>query len=158
MAQEQLVLPFAKSLQDMIQQMANIEVALEGNFYDEKEELISLGVTSIISFAGKIRGRLVLDMESALALAFAGEVNGRNFTSEHELMVLMSISELNNIVAGDANTYLNNQFHLSLRLAPPFVFAGKNTIIQTPKIPSSSIYCKTQYGKIKVNVGFEGSV
>lgn len=158
MAQEQLVLPFAKSVQDMIQQMAGIEVTMEGNFYDEKEELISLGVSSVISFAGKIRGRLVLDMESVLALAFANKINSRNYTSEREIMVLMSISELNNIVAGDANTYLNNQFQLGLRLAPPFVFVGKNAIIQTPRIPSYSINCKTQYGKLKVNIGFEGSV
>jgi chemotaxis protein CheX len=158
MAQEQLVLPFAKSVQEMIQQMAGIEVTVEGNFYDEKEELISLGVSSVISFTGKIKGRLVIDMESALALAFANKINGRKFTSEREIIVLMSVSELNNIVAGDANTYLNNQFKLGLRLAPPFVFAGNNAIIQTPRIPSASINCKTEYGKLKVNVGFEGRV
>jgi chemotaxis protein CheX len=158
MGQEKLVLPFAKSVRDMIQQMANIEVGLEGDFHDEHEELISLGVASVISFAGKIKGRLVLDMEPALALAFAGKLNGRNYPSEREVMVLMSVSELNNIVAGDANTYLNNQFHLSLRLAPPVVFAGNQAIIHTPRIPSSSLFCQTQYGKLKVNVGFEGSV
>lgn len=158
MAQEQLVLPFAKSVQDIIHQMAGIEVTLDGAFYDEKEELVSLGVSSVISFAGKIRGRLVLDLESALALAFAGEIIGRKFTSEREIMVLMSVSELNNIVAGDANTYLNNQYKLGLRLAPPFVFVGKDAIIQTPLIHSFSINCKTQYGKLKVNIGFEGSM
>lgn len=158
MAQEKLVLPFAKSVQEMIRQMAGIEVGFEGDFYDETEELTSLGVSSVISFAGKIRGRLVLDMEPALALAFAGKINDREFTTEREVMVLMSVSELNNIVAGDANTYLNNQFHLGLRLAPPVVFAGNKAIIHTPRIPSASLSCITPYGKLKVNVGFEGSV
>jgi chemotaxis protein CheX len=155
---QELTAPFLHSTQNMIQQMAGIIVTPEGDFYEEKNDLVSLGVASLVSFGGKMKGRLLLDMEPSLALAFANVINGENYTSDREFMVLMSIAELNNIVAGDANTLINNQFHLNLRLAPPVVFAGKGTIIRIPKIASQSIGCMTPHGRLKVNIAFEGSI
>ena len=59
--------------------MSAIELEPTGLFYPEPDEIVSLGVSSIITFAGKIKGRLLLDMDCALALTIAQNVNGMSF-------------------------------------------------------------------------------
>lgn len=90
-----------------------------------------------------------------MALAIAKSITGTDYDSVKEYLVLASIQELNNIIAGDGITKLNNQYTLGLRLAPPIVFTGKDTVISIPKIEPASIDCVTTYGKLKVNLAFE---
>ena len=153
-----LYTPFVHSVQSIMDQMANIRVEFEGEQFTENDEIISFGVSSIITFAGKVKGRLLIDMEKSLALAIAENITGTKYTSANEYMVLASISELNNIIAGDSVTQLNNQNGLGLRLAPPIVFTGKDTLICIPRISSISLNCMTKYGKMKVNAAFERSL
>lgn len=150
-----LYAPFRDSIKNILKQMADIDVEFSGDFYQESNDIFSLGVSTIISFAGNIKGRLLLDFDEQLALTVAKNLNGQSFDSVREYLVLASISEVNNIVSGDGITALNNAYSLSLRLAPPIVFAGKGAAICIPKISSASIDCSTGYGKLKLNVAFE---
>ncbi|MCX7841946.1 MAG: chemotaxis protein CheX [Clostridia bacterium] len=153
--QAQLYDPFKKSIAGVLRQMSGIELRTTEVFHPETEDIESYGVSSIISFSGKIKGRLLLDIEQSLALEIAKNIVGQEFSSEKEYMVLAAISELNNIVAGDAITALNNMHSLSLRLAPPVVFAGKGAAICIPKLNSYSMYCTSEYGKLRLNAAFE---
>ena len=154
----QLSNPFMDSVRDILKQMANIDVTVTNIICSENDSIYSYGVSSIISCVGKIKGRLLLDMEQAVALAIAQNITGIYYTSVKEYMVLASISEVNNIIAGNAVTMINNMYSLGLRLAPPIVFAGKDSVICIPKISSSSLDCTTRYGKMKINVAFERSI
>ncbi len=156
MLNTKLTQPYVESALNILKDMADIDIEVSGYFYPEPDDLISYGVTSIITFMGNIRGRLVLDMDPELALQIAGNINSESYRDTKDIQVLTSISELNNIVAGHANTDLNNQFKLGLRLAPPIVFTGKKPIICIPKITSESIDCYTKFGRLKINVAFEG--
>lgn len=154
----QLSNPFINSVKDIMMKMADIDVTVTGTVISGNEEIVSYGVTSIVACVGKIKGRLLLDMEQSLAVTIAQNVTGVCYASAKEYMVLATISELNNIIAGDAITVINNQFSLGLRLAPPVVLTGKDVIISIPKISSTSLDCTTRYGKLKVNVAFERSL
>lgn len=155
---KQLYLPFIESVKSILMQMTNIELEPDGECIAEDDEVVSYGVSSIISYSGKLKGRLLLDMEKELALKIAENITGNIYTSTNEYMVLASISELNNIIAGDGITKLNNEYSYGLRLAPPIVFSGRDTVICIPKISSVSLNCKTPYGKMKVNAAFERSL
>lgn len=154
----QLSNPFINSVKDIVMKMAGIDVTVVGTIVTGNEEIISYGVTSIVSCVGKIKGRLLLDMEQSLAVTIAEKVTSVYYASAKEYMVLATISELNNIIAGDAITVINNRFSLGLRLAPPIVLVGKDVVISIPKISSTSLDCVTRYGKLKVNVAFERSI
>lgn len=156
MINPRLTQPYIDSTKNVIKDMADIDIEVSGYFYPDREDIISYGVSSIITFMGKIKGRLVLDMDPELALKIAQNINAENFSSVKEMLVLTSISEINNVIAGHANTNLNNLFNLGLRLAPPIVFTGKKPIICIPKINSESIDCYTKYGRLRLNVAFEG--
>ena len=81
------------------------------------------------------------------------------FTSVKDNLVLATISEMNNIISGDGLTILNNSYNLGLRLAPPIVFTGKGTVICIPKIhPNSIDFMSPKYGKLKLNIAFEGGI
>lgn len=148
--------PFVHSVQNIVKQMADLDVEVTSELYPEHDDLVSLGVTSIINFIGNVKGRLLLDMEPALAMQIAKNINQEDFESVKELLVMASISEMNNIIAGDANTTLNNEFGLKLRLAPPIIFTGKDAIVSIPRIQSASMDCSTSAGKLKINIAFEG--
>lgn len=154
----QLSNPFINSVKGILMEMANIDVTVAGAISSDNDAVVSYGVTSIISCVGKIKGRLMLDMEQSLAVAIAQNVTGICYASVKEYMVLATISEVNNIIAGNAITVINNQFSLGLRLAPPIVLTGEDIIISIPKISSTSLDCTTKYGKLKINVAFERSL
>ena len=154
----QLSNPFIDSVKKILLEMAGIEVAVTGAIGSDNDAVASYGVTSMVSCAGKIKGRLMLDMEQSLAVAIAQNITGIYYTSAKEYMVLASVSEVNNIIAGDAITAINNRFGLGLRLAPPIVLSGKDVVVSIPRLSSSSLDCKTKYGKLKINVAFERSL
>lgn len=153
----QLSNPFIDSTREILKKMADIDVNVTGALSSGDESIMSYGVSSIISCTGKIKGRLLLDMEQSLAVAIAQNITGYAYTSAKEYMVLASVSELNNIIAGNAITQINNQYSLGLRLAPPVVLTGRDVRISIPKISSASLDCVTKYGKLKINVAFERS-
>lgn len=146
---------FVNSIKDIMMQMANIKLEPQGDFTIGNDEIISYGFSSIIAYTGKIKGRLLIDMEQSLALAIAKNITGTDYASEREAMVLAAISELNNITAGDSITKLNNGFSLGLRLAPPIVFTGKDIVICVPKIDSLSMEFAALQGKLRLNIAFE---
>ncbi len=154
----ELYTPFITSTKEIINQMTGIEVLVNDALHSEGEEVVSKGVSSIIAYAGKVKGRLLLDVEGELAITMGKTLTGHHYTSAKEFMVLSSVSEVNNIIAGRAITELNNKYSLDLRLSPPIVFTGKDAVISIPKLYSISVNCSTRYGSLKVNIAFERSV
>ncbi len=154
----ELCTPFAESVKKIMAQMTCIDIILDGGFYKENDDIASNGVSSLITFSGAIKGRLLIDMEPSVAIAVAQNITGIAYATPKDNMVLASISELNNTIAGDGITELNNKYSLKLRLAPPIVFTGKDTVICIPKITSVSLNCGTEYGKFKFNIAFERSL
>ncbi len=152
----ELYQPFLKLARETVQSMANLKLDVVGAVNSESEEIVSMGVTSIITCTGKMKGRCMLDFEPELALALAQNITGTAYTNVKDPMVLATVSELNNIISGGAISSLNNAYGLNLWLAPPIVFSGKNCIICIPKLASASINCTTLYGKLKINIAFEG--
>lgn len=150
--------PYLNSTKNTIKRMVGIDI------YECKDEelangeIISYGVGSIINFTGKIKGRFMIDLEVDLACKIASKILGKPCYNLKDRAFIAAISELNNIIAGDANTYINNTHSLDLRLATPVAYTGKSIILLTPKVISSSFLCITASGKIKLNIGFQGGL
>lgn len=147
---------FSKHLIDIILDMAGILLKREGETYKDNEEISSFGVSSVVAYIGDIKGRVLIDMEGELAVEIAKRIMREEYRSPKENMVLSAISELNNIIAGNGVTELNDKLNLKLRLAPPIVFTGRDVTIAVPKLSSHSIMYNTEFGKIRLNVAFEG--
>lgn len=152
---DQLRKPFLESTKEMIRQMASLEIEEQGDFIKQTTDINSYGVATLVSFVGKVKGRLLLDMESDVASEIVKQVMGEDVRDPRDPTYMGMIAELNNIVGGDAITRLNNEMSLGLRLASPAVFTGKDVVISIPKIQSSTIECDTKNGKLRINIAFE---
>ncbi|SDY22578.1 chemotaxis protein CheX [Tindallia californiensis] len=147
--------PFLKSTKDMLLQMASVSLKEHDDFKEQATDIKSYGVTTLVTFVGKVKGRLLIDMEVNVASKIVKEVLGETLQDPKDSTYMGMVSELNNIIGGDAITYLNNEMALGLRLASPAVFTGKDVIISIPKIQSSTVECMTEQGKLRINVAFE---
>ncbi len=58
-----------------------------------------------------MKGRLVIDMEPSLALNLTYNITGLSFQDVKDSMVMACVNEINNTVAGDAVTKINNSFN-----------------------------------------------
>lgn len=155
---EKLINPFVNSTKNVVKDMTGIEVIKTGEPMPESGDIVSYGVASIITFAGTIKGRLIIDIPTDLAIKMVGNMMGENFNNPKDKFFLSVISEMNNIIAGDANTLLNNTYSLGLRLAPPIVFTGNNMRIATSKIKSVTVICETNFAPFKINIAFQGGL
>ncbi|MGE5328952.1 MAG: chemotaxis protein CheX [Deltaproteobacteria bacterium] len=149
--------PFVKGIKEVLKKIGNIQVTSNGETYEEKNEIQSKGVTSIISYSGKTNGRFLIDMDPDTAISLTRKINGGRYDTVKEQMVLSTISELNNIIAGDGLTDINNKFSMRLRLGPPVVFAADEALVCLDKIPSESVNISTDCGDIRINIAFERS-
>lgn len=148
--------PFGISTKDIIKEMSNVAIKGMDSMAEEPGEISSMGISSIITFAGEKKGRLLIDMEPSLALYMANTILGGQYNDIKDQMVLSVVSEINNIVSGNAITFLNNSYSMNLRLAPPVVFAGQDVIITIPKVRSLTAWGNTDHGEIRINIAWEG--
>jgi len=150
----ELMAPFVSSCKKVIMQMSGIELTEVGQI-NEESDLNLLGVTSVVAFCGKTEGRIVLDMTPDLAIHIIGNMLGESVSSVKDRMVLAGIAEINNIISGDANTVLNNNYQFGLRLALPIAFVGRNTKVSSNTMISRSIHFQSEYGEMKMNIGLQ---
>jgi len=155
---KELIEPFLNSAREIAKQMTELNISWAEESYEDKNELFINGIVSIIAFAGKVKGRFLLGIDEDIALDIARDVTGDSMKSVKDQMTLSVISEMNNIIAGDAITFLNNRLNLGLRLTPPVVMYGKDLIIAIPKLKSYSTKGYIGSGNIIVNIAFEGGV
>ena len=146
---------YLESTQNVVKQMMDIIMSPMDEKIDEPEGFQSLGVASVITFSGKIKGRLIIDMCPEFAFEATQRVMGEPCNDLGDKMLAALASEMNNTIAGDANTKLNDLFNLGLRLAPPIVATGTNMVVSSNKMDAVTVRYKSEFGESKINVGFQ---
>lgn len=146
--------PFISSTKKVIEEVCGISMRV-GVQKNEVSEFVSFGVASIITFGGEIKGRFIIDIEKNFACKLVGNMLGESITAEDENL-LPGIQEINNIIAGDANTFINDTFNMELRLAPPMVFMGEDFWITSFEIYGREVMFESEHGLLRVNISLSG--
>lgn len=152
----ELLQPYLDSVGEVVSQMADIVLTQVAGNADEPEGFSSLGVSSVITFTGKRKGRLIIDLSPELAMEVTRRVVGEPCDSIKDRMLAAVISEMNNTIAGNANTVLNNQYGYGLRLAPPIAATGTNMTVSSIHMEARTFFYHSEFGDLKVNIGFQG--
>lgn len=147
---------FTKSTLTMFQEMVNIKIESSESPTDGEDFLDHLNTYSSISFSGKLKGRFILNVSDTLGKKICENLLGEKVDTLRNRLNLSGISELSNTISGDAITHLNNQYNLSLRLAPPVVATGNNMGIASIKMSSKTIHLSSDYGNLLINIAIEG--
>jgi len=112
----ELIQPFIGSLDAVLAEMMKtpakiVDLTMEEEGYRKK------GLAALVTFQGEIEGRIVLDMEPSAAAQVAGFLAGAE-VDPSESMVPEAVSELANMVIGNAVTLLNDR-GFQFKVFPP---------------------------------------
>lgn len=142
--------PFINSALDVLAEYTNSEVErgdvrLDGDASPEND------VAAVITLAGEVEGRVILQMGRDTALNMAGIMNQEEFRDLTPL-ALDTIMELTNVMIARAVSTLNDQ-GFTFRLAPPLVFTGANlSSFGSLHIESLVVPLRARAGEMVLNV------
>lgn len=112
-------------------------------------------LSAIVRVVGPNKGRVLIEMSENLVKKLFEYANGE--PEEDEMDLCFYLAEFTNIVTGNGVTLLNDTYKGSgFRLMPPAIFAGDNLEVSTPKEMSSSFVYHSDFGNMRIEIGFEG--
>src|SRR3984893_18012766 len=123
--------PFLESARIVIEQMINIrpttgQLGIKDVKFVEKYIWIQIGIT------GQMQGDIVFGLHEAVALKLVSAMMGGFVLTEMDEMGQSAISELGNMISGNASTMLYNQ-GVIIDITPPKVVHSANAAGFVPK-------------------------
>lgn len=112
----ELVNPFLESTQSVIEQIANISSSQEELVVSKKTNAETLWVK--IGIKGQLHGNLMLEMENKVALVIVSKMMGGFELTQIDEMGKSAISELGNMISGNASMLLSQE-GIDLDITPP---------------------------------------
>lgn len=128
--------PFLEASKTVFKQTANIDVSL-GNISLKHPAYIDGGVMIVVGLTGKIRGHVIFSMPKEVALMVASSMMGGMVLAELNDISKSAISELTNMILGNAATILYGN-GIGVEITPPSFLNADNPQISGDK---SNIIC-----------------
>lgn len=147
--------PFIEASQTVLKQIASLDVKLGKVFlktapYKSEDVIIMVGLT------GKIRGQAIFSMGRKLALKIASCMMMGMPVTEFDEMSKSAISEMANMILGNAATLLYNR-GINIDITPPSLLMGENMLITPNKMKTISIPLMLgDTDKIDLDISMEG--
>ena len=129
--------PFIEASQAVLKQTANIDAKL-GKVSLKDSPFKSDSVVIIVGLTGKIRGQAMFSMNKKVALGIASAMMGGMPLTELDEMSKSAISELSNMILGNAATILYSK-GVGIEITPPSLLMGDNLHITPNKMKTISI-------------------
>ena len=124
--------PFIEASQTVLKQTANIDAKI-GNVTLKDSPYTSDSVVIIVGLTGKIRGQAVFSMSKKVALSVASAMMGGMTVTELDEISKSAISELTNMILGNAATILYSK-GIGIEITPPSLVMGDNLQISSSKM------------------------
>lgn len=129
--------PFIEASQTVLKQIAGIDAKL-GKVYLKNSPYKGDNVVIIVGLTGKIRGQAIFTMGKAVALNIASKMMFGMPVTELDEISKSAISELTNMILGNAATILYNR-GIGVEITPPSFLMGENMEISSSKMKTISI-------------------
>lgn len=115
-----------------------------------------LGLAAIVGLAGSVEGRVVLDMSVETGIKITESLNfetyaTHNLTDENREIVTATLSEVVNVITGQAVTQLYD-LGFKFDLTPPTLVVGENAQIQTFMRESLVVPLELPQGLVEINI------
>lgn len=129
--------PFIEASQTVLKQTANIDAKL-GNISLKESPYTSDCVVIIVGLTGKIRGQAVFSMAKKVALGVASAMMGGMTVTALDEISKSALSELTNMILGNAATILYSK-GIGIEITPPSFLMGDNLQISPTKMKTICI-------------------
>lgn len=124
--------PFIEASQTVIKQIASLEAKL-GKVYLKTAPYSSEDIIIMVGLTGKIRGQAIFSMTRALGMKIASSMMMGMPVTEFDELSKSAISELANMIMGNAATILYNK-GINIDITPPSLLMGENMQITPSKM------------------------
>jgi len=146
--------PFIEAAINVVKQIAKIDVRRGHLAYKEKPEP-KYGVSIIIGIYGYLVGQVVYSMKTEVAEHLVEKMLAGSSPEERTVLFVDTLSELANMITGNATALLSQKRDLMLRITTPAIATGENLSISLVSKPTIILGLYSQYGPIEISVALE---
>ena len=147
--------PFIEASQTVLQQIASIEAKL-GKVYLKESPYRSDNILVLVGLTGSIRGQAVFSMSKSLAMNIASRMMFGMPVTELDEISKSAISELTNMILGNAATLLYNRGKI-VEITPPTLLMGDNMSISSSRMKTVCVpLILDNDGVIELDISIEG--
>lgn len=129
--------PFIEASQAVLKQIAGFEAKL-GKVYLKNSPYKSDSIVVIVGLTGSIRGQAIFSMSKKSGMSIASSMMGGMSIVELDEMSRSAISELTNMILGNAATILYNK-GIGIEITPPSLLMGDNMEVSSSKLKTVCI-------------------
>ncbi len=129
--------PFIGASTTVLKQMANIDTKI-GKPYVRQSPYTGGDVVILIGITGEIKGQVIFSFKQAEALKIASNMMGGMVLTELDEISKSAISEMTNMILGNAATLLSNK-GIVIDITPPSLLMGQALQISTQKMKTVCI-------------------
>ncbi|MGM1021873.1 MAG: chemotaxis protein CheX [Bacillota bacterium] len=131
----EVINPFLESARRVIEQLIQISPSA-GDLGVKNVELVEDHIWIMIGMTGQLSGNIVFGLNEQVALRMVSAMMGGFVLTEIDEMGKSAISELGNMISGNASTILSNQ-GIVVDITPPQVMKSENL---TSFVPQRVLY------------------
>jgi chemotaxis protein CheX len=147
-----LIQPFIGSLDTVLAEMMNapakiVDLTMEEGGYRRK------GLAAVVTFKGQIEGRIILDVEPRVAIQVATYLAGSEVDAA-ESIVRETVSELANMVIGNAVTQLNDR-GFQFKVFPPSLLTEEQCDAAGQESEATILCFETPCGNVHLNIAMQ---
>lgn len=145
--------PFIEASQSVIKMLCNVDIKM-GKVHLKASPFSFSNVIIIIGVVGEIKGQIYFEMPMETAKKIASTMMGGMPVDELDEISKSAISEMGNMIMGNASTiFANNE--ISIDITPPTLLSGEK-IEMSSKSPTVVIPLELQgFGSINININAE---
>lgn len=146
----ELINSFIKASKDIIVQMAGVQ-SETGSVYVKEKTFPSMNVAIMIGITGDFKGQALISMEKNVGLKIASNMMGGLPVADLDDIAKSAISELGNMILGNAATLLYNQ-GIKIDITPPSLLVGDNLSVSITSMKTLCVPLKTEHGLIEFDI------
>lgn len=147
--------PFIEASQTVLKQIASLDAKL-GKVYLKTSPYRSEDIIIMVGLTGKLRGQAIFSMSRDFGMKIASSMMMGMPVAEFDEMSKSAISELANMIMGNAATLLYNR-GINIDITPPSLLMGENMQITPSKMKTICIpMIINEVDKIELDVLTEG--
>lgn len=149
----QYINPFIKACTEVLRTIAAIELDV-GAPYLKKSPFSTDNLIIVIGITGEIRGQVVISMPEEVAKNLASKMMMGMPVDELNEMAKSALSELGNMIMGNAATVLFND-GVNVDITPPSLFMGQNLSMTSGEMKTIGIPLNNELGLITLDISIK---
>lgn len=145
--------PFVTASFDILKAVGNYN-PVKGKLVLKSKPVPSYGVSVIVGVIGEVKGQIIYSLSEDTAKNIASAMMMGMPVDAFDEMAKSAISELSNMITGNASTALASQ-GLEIDISPPTLVTGNNVMITTGTVQTIVVPVETEAGIFEINIALE---